>query len=149
MPHCEGSKDQCIKYQFFRPLRIFSVFQCCKHLDTLATLLPVCASIGCVDATLGVGETAQISRFNSSRILFCPVPKKSPFWDIGKWLHMWKRDLDLTSLPGWLLQTETRRNSAVWGRRLRCIYTPRLYACSWREDMAFGRRRDSGSLYRT
>lgn len=40
--HCEGSKDQCIKYQFFRPLHIFSVFQCSNHLDLPAKLIPVC-----------------------------------------------------------------------------------------------------------
>ena len=91
MPHCEGSKDQCIKYQFFRPLHIFSVFQCCKHLDILATLIPVRASIGCIYVIMWVGEIAQISGFNSSRILFGPIPKKSSFQDIGMLLHMWKK----------------------------------------------------------
>lgn len=91
MPHCEGSKDQCIKYQFFRPLHIFSVFQCCKHLDILATFVPVWASISCVCIILWVGEIAQNNGFNSARILFYPIPQKSPFWDTGKLLHMWEK----------------------------------------------------------
>lgn len=106
MPHCEGSKDQCIKYQFFRPLHIFSVFQCCKHLDILATFVPVWASMSCVCIILWVGEIAQTNGFNSARILFYPIPQKSPFWILESYFMCEKRNLDFTNDSTWMATSD-------------------------------------------
>lgn len=145
MPHCEGSKDQCIKYQFFRPLHIFSVFQCCKHLDILATFVPVWASISCVCIILWVGEIAQTNGFNSARIIFYPIPQKISFLGYWKATSRVRKEIWISQMipPGWLLQKET-----LWkALRSTCIWVSRLCACDWREDMAFHARKDSGSLF--
>lgn len=146
MPHCEGSKDQCIKYQFFRPLHIFGVFQCSKHLDILATLTPVCACIGCVYVILWKGEITQIKGFSPARILFYPIPKTSPLWDIAKLLYMWKKKSGFHKwfhLDGYFRWWAGER-APVSGCGL--TYMSRLCMCNWREDMALYRRRNSSSL---
>lgn len=119
--HCEGSKDQCIKYQFFRPLHIFSVFQCCNHLDIPATLIPVCGLL--LPLCCSGNERNSLDQWVQFFKNFILPPSKEIFSEYWKSTTRTKNEIWISRMvpSGWLFPAETRSKSTVQAHGLACL----------------------------